>query len=169
MMSINLGLDGLRKAVIRASLFLNDLPGETHSLGNAMFQQRVALTASATRTRNATRNSKSALKASKERLQEIRITEALERPQRARDNLNKAQQRFTLGQSKVQQRYQAGQGVVDKIGAVSGQAMSVARQGGEAAAAGLSGADGAARCSNAGGGTIACRRVAAHARSGKRR
>ncbi len=128
-MSINLGLDGLRKAVIRASLFLNDLPGETHSLGNAMFQQRVALTASATRTRNATRNSKSALKASKERLQEIRITEALERPQRARDNLNKAQQRFTLGQSKVQQRYQAGQGVVDKIGAVSGQAMSVARQG----------------------------------------
>ena len=32
-MSINLGLDGLRKAVIRASLFLNDLPGETHSLG----------------------------------------------------------------------------------------------------------------------------------------
>ncbi|WP_338501761.1 phage tail tape measure protein [Erwinia aphidicola] len=129
MMSINLGLDGLRKAVIRASLFLNDLPGETHSLGNAMFQQRVALTASATRTRNATRNSKSALKASKERLQEIRITEALERPQRAGDNLNKAQQRFTLGQSKVQQRYQAGQGVVDKIGAVSGQAMSVARQG----------------------------------------
>ncbi|MDI3442298.1 phage tail tape measure protein [Erwinia sp. V90_4] len=129
MMSIKLGLDGLRKAVIRASLFLNDLPGETHSLGNAMFQQRVALTASATRTRNATRNSKSALKASKERLQEIRITEALERPQRARDNLNKAQQRFTLGQSKVQQRYQAGQGVVDKIGAVSGQAMSVARQG----------------------------------------
>lgn len=127
-MSINLGLDGLRKAVIRASLFLNDLPGETHSLGNAMFQQRVALTASATRTRNATRNSKSALKASKERLQEIRITEALERPQRALDNLNKAQQRFTLGQSKVQQRYQAGQGVVDKIGAVSGQAMSVARQ-----------------------------------------
>lgn len=117
-MSINLGLDGLRKAVIRASLFLNDLPGETHSLGNAMFQQRVALTASATRTRNATRNSKSALKASKERLQEIRITEALERPQRARDNLNKAQQ-----------RYQAGQGVVDKFGAVSGQAMSVARQG----------------------------------------
>lgn len=30
-MSINLGLDGLRKAVIRANLFLNDLPGETQS------------------------------------------------------------------------------------------------------------------------------------------
>lgn len=49
-MSINLGLDGLRKAVIRANLFLNDLPGETQSLGLAMFQQRVALRASAERT-----------------------------------------------------------------------------------------------------------------------
>lgn len=128
-MSINLGLDGLRKAVIRANLFLNDLPGETQSLGLAMFQQRVALRASAERTRAATRNSKSALDASKERLQVIRVTEAHERPQRVRNNLNKAQQRFQLGQGKVQQRFQTGQGVVDKIGAVSSQAMGVARQG----------------------------------------
>lgn len=121
-MSINLGLDGLRKAVIRANLFLNDLPGETQSLGLAMFQQHVALRASAERTRAATRNSKSALNASRERLQVIRVTEAHERPQRVRNNLNKAQQRFQLRQGKVQQRFQAGQGVVDKIGAVSSQA-----------------------------------------------
>lgn len=94
-----------------------------------MFQQRVALRASAERTRAATRNSKSALDASRERLQVIRVTEAHERPQRVRNNLNKAQQRFQLGQGKVQQRFQTGQGVVDKIGAVSSQAMGVARQG----------------------------------------
>ncbi|WP_456311196.1 phage tail tape measure protein [Serratia proteamaculans] len=121
-MSINLGLDGLRKAVIRSNLFLNDLPGETKSLGNAMFQQRVELLASANRARAQKRNDKSARVASKERLQEIRSAETAQRSQNLKPQLKS-------GIEKSLQRYRAGQGVVDKIGAVSGQAMGVARQG----------------------------------------
>lgn len=121
-MSINLGLDGLRKAVIRSNLFLNDLPGETKALGNAMFQQRVELLASANRARAQKRNDKSARVASKERLQEIRSAENAQRSQSLKPQLKS-------GIEKSLQRYRAGQGVVDKIGAVSGQAMGVARQG----------------------------------------
>lgn len=121
-MSINLGLDGLRKAVIRSNLFLNDLPGETRSLGNAMFQQRLALKAATLSDEVNLRHRKEGLKLSEERLQQIARQRADERRQQA------SARRQTLSKEldNVGQRYQAGQAVVDKVSSVSSRAMGVA-------------------------------------------
>lgn len=121
-MSINLGLDGLRKAVIRSNLFLNDLPGETKSLGNAMFQQRIALKAATLSDEVNQRHRKEGLKLSEERLQQIARQRADERRQQASERRQTLSKRL----DNVGQRYQAGQAVVDKVSSVSSRAMGVA-------------------------------------------
>ncbi|MFK8257770.1 phage tail tape measure protein [Erwinia sp. AnSW2-5] len=150
-MSINLGLDGLRKAVIRSNLFLNDLPGETKSLGNAMFQQRVELLASVNRARAQTRNDKSALKASKERLQQIDRQRSDERRQQA----SARRQTLSKGLDNVGQRYQAGKAVVDKVSSVSSRAMSVASFGAKLLKPGYEQATGTAQVSEAADAAVA--------------
>ncbi|WP_421507054.1 phage tail tape measure protein [Erwinia rhapontici] len=121
-MSINLGLDGLRKAVIRSNLFLNDLPGETKSLGNAMFQQRIALKAATLSDEVNQRHRKEGLKLSEERLQQI----ARQRTDERRQQASARRQTLSKGLDNVGQRYQAGQAVVDKVSSVSSRAMGVA-------------------------------------------
>lgn len=121
-MSINLGLDGLRKAVIRSNLFLNDLPGETKSLGNAMFQQRIALKAATLSDEVNQRHRKEGLKLSEERLQQI----ARQRTDERRQQASERRQTLSKGMDNVGQRYQAGQAVVDKVSSVSSRAMGVA-------------------------------------------
>lgn len=121
-MSINLGLDGLRKAVIRSNLFLNDLPGETKSLGNAMFQQRIALKAATLSDEVNQRHRKEGLKLSEERLQQI----ARQRTDERRQQASERRQTLSKGLDNVGQRYQAGQAVVDKVSSVSSRAMGVA-------------------------------------------
>ncbi|MGR2858386.1 phage tail tape measure protein [Erwinia sp. 1181_3] len=121
-MSINLGLDGLRKAVIRSNLFLNDLPGETKSLGNAMFQQRIALKAATLSDEVNQRHRKEGLKLSEERLQQI----ARQRTDERRQQASERRQTLSQGMDNVGQRYQAGQAVVDKVSSVSSRAMGVA-------------------------------------------
>ncbi|WP_455819674.1 phage tail tape measure protein [Pseudomonas cerasi] len=121
-MSINLGLDGLRKAVIRSNLFLNDLPGETKSLGNAMFQQRIALKTATLSDEVNQRHRKEGLKLSEERLQQIARQQTDERRQQA----SARRQALSKGLDNVGQRYQAGQAVVDKVGSVSNRATGVA-------------------------------------------
>ncbi|MEJ5178350.1 phage tail tape measure protein [Erwinia sp. MYb416] len=121
-MSINLGLDGLRKAVIRSNLFLNDLPGETKSLGNAMFQQRIALKAATLSDEVNQRHRKEGLKLSEERLQQI----ARQRTDERRQQASERRQTLSKGMDNVGQRYQAGQAVVDKVSSFSSRAMGVA-------------------------------------------
>lgn len=121
-MSINLGLDGLRKAVIRSNFFLNDLPGETKSLGNAMFQQRIALKAATLSDEVNQRHRKEGLKLSEERLQQI----ARQRTDERRQQASERRQTLSKGLDNVGQRYQAGQAVVDKVSSVSSRAMGVA-------------------------------------------
>lgn len=117
-MSINLGLDGLRKAVIRASLIIDELPGKTRDLGDAMVQQRIALKAATQTSEFSQRKRKEGLKLSQERMQQIARSEASERRQTLKNRLGR-----------TAQRYQAGQGVAEKVSNVSSQAMSVVTSG----------------------------------------
>ena len=114
-MKSTLGLDGLRKAVIRASLFLNDLPGETRSLGHAMLQQREALTASVTRSRTEKRNGPSARRGGPAPQQATPLTDVTRRSGPLKSALETPQKHVNARQK-----------VMDKIGSPS------ARRGGQA-------------------------------------
>ena len=151
-MSINLGLDGLRKAVIRSNFFLNDLPGETKSLGNAMFQQRIALKAATLSDEVNQRHRKEGLKLSEERLQQI----ARQRTDERRQQASERRQTLSQGMDNVGQRYQAGQAVVDKVSSVSSRAMGVASFGAKLLKPGYEQATaGTAPVSAASGGAVA--------------
>lgn len=124
-MSINLGLDGLRNAVIRANLFISELPAKTRDLGAAMVQQRIALKAASRSDEVIQRLREQGLKLSEERLQQIARQQADERRQQASER----RQALSKGMDNVGQRYQAGQAVVDKVSSVSSQAKGVASMG----------------------------------------
>ena len=121
-MSINLGLDGLRNAVIRANLFISELPAKTRDLGDAMVQQRIALKAASRSDEVNQRLREQGLKLSEERLQQIARQQADERRQQASER----RQALSQGMDNVGLRYQAGQAVVDKVSSVSSRAMGVA-------------------------------------------
>lgn len=121
-MSINLGLDGLRNAVIRANLFISELPAKTRDLGAAMVQQRIALKAASRSDEVIQRLREKGLKLSEERLQQIARQQADERRQQASER----RQALSKSMDNVVRRYQAGQSVVDKISSVSSQAKGVA-------------------------------------------
>lgn len=124
-MSINLGLEGLRKAVIRTNFFIDELPAKTRDLGTAMVQQRIALKTAMLSDEVNQRHRKEGLKLSQERLQQIDRQRGDERRREA------GERRQTLSRNliKVGQRYEGGQAVVEKVSSVSSRALGVVSSG----------------------------------------